>query len=121
MYVFGGFSGNFWLNDLVTINLLTLCWDKPKVMGDLPSAREGHAMVTKDNFLYLHGGWEGTTIASMYRLDTRTMIWKRLNTTGPALCGHSMTSVGDKFYIFGGFDSVNWVNTLYIYEQGKWT
>jgi N-acetylneuraminic acid mutarotase len=121
LYIFGGFSGTFWLNDLVTMNLLTLTWSKPKVQGDIPSAREGHAMVAQGNYLYMHGGWEGTTISSMYRFDTKTMIWKRLNLHGPALCGHSITLVRDKLFIFGGFDSVNWVNTLYVYINGEWT
>ena len=115
MYIFGGYTGSGWLRDLVVLDTLSYKWLYPKVLGDAPSGREGHSMCSQHEFLYIYGGWDGGTIGEVYRINTLTFVWEKLEISGdkPLLCGHSMTLVDDSLFIFGGFDGMNWMNALY--------
>jgi hypothetical protein len=114
LYIFGGYDGTAWPNELVTLNFRDFNWRIPKVSGDLPKGREGHAMCVEGSVLYVFGGWDCGVINDLHSYDTRTAAWTKLDTLGkrPAVCGHSLTLIGRTIYIFGGYDGVTWLNTL---------
>lgn len=43
MFVFGGYDGNSWLNDLYYLNLTSYVWTKVEQRGQQPSERFGFA------------------------------------------------------------------------------
>lgn len=126
LYIYGGFNGLVWLKDLVIADLKEMKWKYPATYGSQPSAKEGLAMAAINKSLFIHGGWNGMPNGELHRFDTVTNEWILLRIEGfrPQLCGHSMTVVKETLFIFGGFDGVIWVNSLYTIEpfkQKKWT
>ena len=115
MYVFGGYSGSSWLSDLLVLNLKALIWRHPATFGDIPSAKEGHAMSAVHSSLFVFGGWDGTAVSDLHQLDTNSLVWTRLQVTGPrpAICGHSMNLLKDSLFVFGGYSGQTWSNAVY--------
>ncbi|KAL5710739.1 G protein alpha subunit [Ranunculus cassubicifolius] len=90
-------------------------WTQLKLPGQQPSARCGHSMTSGGLNLLLFGG-HGTggwlTRYDVYHndcivLDRVSAQWKRLPTSNEpplARAYHSMTCIGSRYLLFGGFD-----------------
>ncbi|RPA77114.1 galactose oxidase [Ascobolus immersus RN42] len=70
LFVFGGHDGDFYANELVLLNLVTMKWDRRKVYGVAPSGRGYHGAVLLDSRLFFFGGFDGHNVfGDIYILD----------------------------------------------------
>ncbi|KAL3353321.1 hypothetical protein AABB24_018181 [Solanum stoloniferum] len=90
-------------------------WTQLKIPGQAPTARCGHTVTSGGLHLLLFGGHGTGGWLSRYDvyyndcvvLDRVSVQWKRLATTNEppvARAYHSMTSIGSRYLLFGGFD-----------------
>jgi N-acetylneuraminic acid mutarotase len=141
IYIFGGFDGQGTNFDLSTFDPYSRTWtniSKLTQKGDPPPSRTNHAAAAIGKNMYIFGGnnnnEEGKyqVLDDFNMLDTHTMTWCRLKTTGSAPCarsGHTLTAIGKKLYLFGGGvwnERDGWVqkfNDLHIFdtETLHWT
>lgn len=121
--VFGGWNGRKALNDLHILDFQSGSWQQLEPSADTPSARNNHATSVLDNKLFVHGGHDGSKwLSDMYILTcdsscqedsvesrpfSETLSWSRAQTSGvhpSARACHTMSRVGRKIYLFGGYN-----------------
>lgn len=56
MYVFGGWNGKDFFNDVITFDLEKLVWAKLQTSGTPPCPRKGHASYVVGHNLIVQGG-----------------------------------------------------------------
>mmetsp|Transcript_9977 Transcript_9977/g.36465 ORF Transcript_9977/g.36465 Transcript_9977/m.36465 type:complete len:646 (+) Transcript_9977:187-2124(+) len=124
-YVVAGNSGGRHLSDMAVLDFEKMLWRSSKDMverapangnGDADGSSleslpptTGHKLVVYKHKIYLIGGLTKTSeeAIAVRVLDTGSLKWKTLPTTGPLPCargGHSATLVGTKLVVFGGQD-----------------
>ncbi|CAH2067199.1 unnamed protein product [Thlaspi arvense] len=93
-----------------------------------PGKRWGHTCnaVKGGRFLYVFGGFgrDDCLTNQVHVLDAETQIW-----TQPVIKGvppsprdsHSCTTVGDKLFVFGGTDGINYLKDLHILDTSSHT
>jgi len=110
MYVFGGYTGEVYLNDMWKFNFKTYQWtDITKKCINVPPPRSRAAAIVSDNEMYLVSGW----YRQGYYVDTwvfnfGTLTWTQISDPkykALDVSQHSITKIGDYFYVFGGFIS----------------
>ena len=123
IYIYGG-NDNTVLNDFYKIDTFTcnVVYNNNDLSGI--SARKEHSMVAIGSNIYVYGGRSDisyTSFNDFYEIDTNdcnivysnndlTNITKRYN--------HSMVSINNDIYIFGGNDNSDQLNDFYkIYEK----
>ena len=125
IYIFGGYNGSSKFNDLYKIDTTT--FDVTEIttngFGGEISGRYEHSMTSIDNDIYIFGGYDGSYLNDLYKIDTRLSSDDPKYSTPITLSGfdgkiltgfgHSMTSVGSNIYIFGGRNSESNHNSLY--------
>lgn len=122
LLVFGGrggggpIMGDLWaLKGLFEEENETPGWTLLKLPGQAPSPRCGHTVTSGGHYLLLFGGHGTGGWLSRYDiyyndcivLDRLSVQWKRLPTSNdppPARAYHSMTCIGSRYLLFGGFD-----------------
>ena len=129
-YIFGGVDVGNSFNDLYLYNREANEWEELSPTGSIPSARYGHTAVWGDvaNGFYIFGGVDvGNRFNDLYLYKREANEWERLSPTGSipsARYGHTAvwSDVANGFYIFGGYDRVNFFNDLYLYkrEANEW-
>lgn len=110
VYLFGGYNGNSWLNDLWMFDIDTQRWTciqessdpnpsadnaalgnlsvvnrQPKAgsSGAVPSRRFGYVSVVHNNKFVLFGGFDGSRwLNDMYEFDFKTKTWREIHTRG---------------------------------------
>ncbi|KAG6573874.1 Protein GLUTELIN PRECURSOR ACCUMULATION 3, partial [Cucurbita argyrosperma subsp. sororia] len=112
----GPILGDLWaLKGLIEEENETAGWTQLKLPGQGPSPRCGHTITSGGHYLLLFGGHGTGGWLSRYDvyhndsivLDRVTAQWKRLptgNEAPSARAYHSMTCVGSRYLLFGGFD-----------------
>ena len=55
MYIFGGWNGKHYFNDVVTFDLEKMAWNKLETAGPSPIARQGHASCVVGHNLIIQG------------------------------------------------------------------
>ncbi|GAB4855075.1 G protein alpha subunit [Ancistrocladus abbreviatus] len=112
----GSIMGDLWaLKGLIEEETEAPGWTQLKLPGQAPSPRCGHSVTSGGHYLLLFGGHGTAGWLSRYDiyhndcvvLDRVSVQWKRLPTSNeapPARAYHSMTSVGSRYLLFGGFD-----------------
>lgn len=118
LFVFGGTDGNVPLKDLHILDTSTNTWVAPYVRGEGPEAREGHSAALIGKRLFIFGGCGKSSdtpveeyFDDLYILNTETMVWKRMATTGipPAKRNsHTCVSWKNKIIVIGGEDTQNY-------------
>ncbi|KAF2312873.1 hypothetical protein GH714_040930 [Hevea brasiliensis] len=134
LFVFGGTDGMNPLKDLHILDISSHTWISPTVRGEGPEAREGHSAALVGKRLFIFGGCGKSSndnvevyYNDLYILNTETLVWKELNTTGqklPPRAGHSTVAFGKNLFVFGGFtDAQNLYDDLYMLDvdTGVWT
>ena len=127
MYVFGGWNGKTYFNDVIIYDLEKSAWNKLDTAGQPPVPRQGHASCVVGHNLIIQGGFYfddekykksknnyGTFLRSCYLndiklLDLKENTWVQLRTNGqPPLprFGHTLSFVNNQLIIFGGW-SIN--------------
>ncbi|CAN6825089.1 unnamed protein product [Brassica oleracea] len=123
LLVFGGrggggpIMGDLWaLKGLIDEERETPGWTQLKLPGQAPSARCGHTVTSGGHYLLLFGGHGTGGWLSRYDvyyndtiiLDRVTAQWKRLPISNdeppPPRAYHTMTSIGARHLLVGGFD-----------------
>ncbi|XP_015577183.1 protein GLUTELIN PRECURSOR ACCUMULATION 3 isoform X2 [Ricinus communis] len=112
----GPIMGDLWaLKGLIEEENETPGWTQLKLPGQAPSPRCGHTVTSGGHYLLLFGGHGTGGWLSRYDiyyndcivLDRVSAQWKRLLTSGdppPARAYHTMTCIGSRYLLFGGFD-----------------
>ncbi|KAM7526803.1 hypothetical protein LguiA_016705 [Lonicera macranthoides] len=112
----GPIMGDLWaLKGLIEEENETPGWTQLKLPGQSPSPRCGHTVTSGGHYLLLFGGHGTGGWLSRYDiyhndcvvLDRVSVHWKRLPTTNdppPARAYHSVTCIGSRYLLFGGFD-----------------
>ncbi|KAK9054443.1 hypothetical protein SSX86_025521 [Deinandra increscens subsp. villosa] len=118
LFVFGGTDGKAPLKDLHILETSTNTWITPYVRGEGPEAREGHsaALIGKRVFIFGGCGKSFDTLVEeyfddLYILNTETMVWKRVATTGippSKRNSHTCVSWTNKIIVIGGEDTQNY-------------
>jgi len=135
IFVHGGYDLNNILSDILEIDLTTsdLTIKKMKLQDNednltfWPTGRFGHAFVKSSGGFFIHGGKTAVGISNellFYNtIEDLWMHWVDLNL--PKLVYHSMTSVEDDVYVFGGgTERGAFSNILYKFHESnpnKWT
>ncbi|KAK8607131.1 hypothetical protein V6N13_052877 [Hibiscus sabdariffa] len=122
LLVFGGRGGggpimsDLWaLKGLIEEENETPGWTQLKLPGQAPSPRCGHTVTSGGHYLLLFGGHGTGGWLSRYDiyyndcivLDRLSAQWKRLpigNEPPAARAYHSLTNIGSRYLLFGGFD-----------------
>lgn len=122
LLVFGGrggggpIMGDLWaLKGLIEEENESPGWTQLKLPGQAPLPRCGHTVTSGGYYLLLFGGHGTGGWLSRYDiyhndcvvLDRVSVQWKRLPTSNeppPARAYHSMTCIGSRYLLFGGFD-----------------
>ncbi|POS87515.1 hypothetical protein EPUL_002322 [Erysiphe pulchra] len=119
IYVFGGQVEGYFMNDLVAfdLNLLQVPTNRWEILiknsedggppvGDIPSARTNHSVVTYNEKLYLFGGTNGLQwYNDVWCYDPIPNTWTLLDCIGYIPVpreGHAAAIVDDVMYVFGG-------------------
>ncbi|XP_027331059.1 tip elongation aberrant protein 1 isoform X2 [Abrus precatorius] len=135
MFIFGGCgksvdnNNEVYYNDLYILNTETFVWKCATTSGNPPSPRDSHTCSSWKNKIIVIGGEDGHDyyLSDVHILDTDTLIWRELKTSGqllPPRAGHSTVSFGKNLFVFGGFtDAQNLYNDLYMLDidTGIWT
>ena len=124
MYVFGGWDGKNYFNDVYILDLEIMAWQRPECSGPAPTPRQSHSSILIGNNLVIHGGFklkaselkncglnQGSLVQSSYLddmrvLDTDTFVWSRLRISGlppEARYGHTLNISGSDIIMFGGW------------------
>ena len=132
MYLFGGYNGSTWLNDLWMFDIDTQRWtciqessegmsdEVSSALGQLerqraqlingPSRRFGYVSVVHDNKFVLFGGFDGARwLNDMFEFDLQTNIWSKVEAKGtlPSVRSCPAWAKDDRYvYIHGGYDGV---------------
>jgi len=132
MYLFGGYNGSSWLNDLWMFDIDTQRWtciqDSSDDLSDElslalgqaerlraqaaggPSRRFGYVSVVHDNKFVLFGGFDGSRwLNDMFEFDLGTETWKTIEAGGnlPSVRSCPAWAKDDRYvYIHGGYDGV---------------
>lgn len=139
--VFGGFNSQDRLNDLFVLDAQTWTWTQVIARGNIPSPRNSHSSfvapsrgVSVSNglnskismahynadIMYVFGGrTETERYSDLYALNTHTMEWSYINTTGNIPCPRSSQTAsvcGSYLCVFGGFDGKDSLNTFHLLD-----
>ncbi|CAM8961950.1 unnamed protein product [Rhodiola kirilowii] len=121
----GPIMGDFWaLKGLLEEENEVPGWTQLRLPGQAPSPRCGHTTTSAGHHLLVFGGHGTGGWLSRYDiyyndcilLDRMSVQWKRLpisNEPPPARAYHSMTSIGSRYLLFGGFDGKSTFSDLW--------
>ena len=110
MVVFGGCTGQTYLNDLWLLHLDQMHWTQPPTQGKPPLGRARHSLTAVGNKLWVFGGWNGKQASEeLHCLDMASMQWSEPCTTQSiasvgARCAHSCVAVDGSLWVVGGWD-----------------
>jgi len=137
IFVFGGYDGFGTNYELAVFNPVTFTWtniSRSQVRGEPPFSRTNHAAAAVGSKMYIFGGNNNHEITGRYQvlddfycLDTDTLTWTNLTHTVGGVrpthrSGHTLTSIGNKLYLFGGgvWNEMNgWVekyNDVHVFD-----
>ncbi|XVF54447.1 hypothetical protein PTKIN_Ptkin05aG0180800 [Pterospermum kingtungense] len=135
LFIFGGCGkssdnkNEIYYSDLYILNTETFVWKRAVTSGNPPSARDSHTCSSWKNNIIVIGGEDEHDyyLSDVHILDTDTLAWKELNTSGQILtprAGHATVAFGKNLFVFGGFtDAQNLYDDLYMLDvdTGIWT
>lgn len=128
MYVFGGQNDGILAQDMYVLDTDIWKWEALTCTGDIPTAREKHSMAMGGtSSLYLFGGHDAkqSYLNDTYKYNCGTGEWTLLSPSDPPIPRqhHSMASIGDKVYMFGGKSSSSSYNDLHVLDSNtdEWT
>ncbi|KAF9149341.1 Negative regulator of mitotic exit [Linnemannia schmuckeri] len=110
MYIFGGQVDNYYLGDIVAMDMKTITqnprWEVIEAQTESPPARSGHSAAVYDGKIYIFGGADADYFYNdIWCFDTRALTWTPIPASGylpTGRHGHSCTIVEGVLYIFGG-------------------
>ncbi|KAM7471228.1 hypothetical protein LguiA_009411 [Lonicera macranthoides] len=135
LFIFGGCgkssyrSDEEYYDDLYILNTETFVWKRAETSGTPPAKRDSHTCTSWKNKIIVIGGEDSHDyyLSDVHILDTDTLIWGKLNTSGqllPPRAGHTTVALGRNMFVFGGFtDEQNLYDDIYMLDvdAGLWT
>lgn len=132
-YLFGGWNGMHLLNDLYILNLDIMEWSKVEILSNnnngmgtvIPKKRAGAPLVNyRDEYLVLFGGscFNSIYLNDLFFYHIKTKEWKTVlfaesSEDYPAeRAGHSVIFNKDKLIIFGGGNSITYLNEVNVLQ-----
>jgi len=120
MYVFGGYDGSAWLNDMFDFDFERGMWTATQVQGFIPSGRSCPSWATHNGSVYLFGGYDGVHRMNdfhQFRMGSRT--WSSVRSAGQVPSPryfHASVVYGDSLFLFGGYSGQERLNDLYEFR-----
>ncbi|KAL6066502.1 BTB/POZ domain containing protein [Balamuthia mandrillaris] len=118
LYVFGGYDGKTYCNDLHVFDTDSSVWYRPECKGDAPAPRTMHSAVLHDHHIFFFGGCDNTShFSDLFLLDTVTFTWAKPKVHGSQpskRSGHSATRFGHQIFFIGGYESSSYFDDIYI-------
>ncbi|XP_029993907.1 host cell factor 1-like isoform X3 [Sphaeramia orbicularis] len=124
LIIYGGMSGCR-LGDLWVLDIDSLTWNKPSIIGTAPLPRSLHSATTINNKMYVFGGWVPLVMDDV-KVATHEKEWKCTNTLAclnlDSMCwetvlmdsleenvpraraGHCSVAINSRLYIWSGRD-----------------
>ncbi|XP_029474111.1 acyl-CoA-binding domain-containing protein 6-like [Rhinatrema bivittatum] len=113
IYLFGGNSNQDaeeCLPGMYCFDLGSLTWHKLKTNGIAPRTLRHSSTVVGENIFFFGGRQCGTVVEDLYMFNPVSFSWIPVKTTGllpEARSGHTLATVGDQIYLFGGCTEKN--------------
>lgn len=136
--VWGGFSGDTWLNDMFEFDFSSMQWREVTGKGCLPSPRSCPAYVQDDSYVFLHGGFGGEERKNdFFVFDLSTYEWKEIPPKGNvptaryfhSCCLWQSCSLygnqrkGKKLIVYAGYNGSQRLDDMYFYcfDSKEWS
>ena len=121
LFVFGGCGVKECYGELWIFDTETLYWMKPKVHGEAPPPLRAHTATLVDaRHIFVFAGGDGPTYYNdLWSLDTMTLNWTKVETTGAPPSprrAHTACCLDGKLFVFGGGDGARALNDLYALD-----
>jgi len=119
-FVFGGYDGSTWLNDMYEFDYEKGSWDVTRPIGAVPSGRSCPSWSTHRGSVYLFGGYDGVHRMNdfhQFRMESRT--WTSVRSSGHIPSPryfHACVVYADSLYVFGGYSGQERLNDLYEFR-----
>ena len=112
VYLFGGYNGNSWLNDLWMFDIDTQCWTCIQESSDDSNyGGGGHSHLLGE------GDQGGMGIGGAGGIGAGIGRGKSISSNGPSRRFGYVSVVHDnKFVLFGGFDGIRWLNDMFEFD-----
>ena len=111
------------LINMYIYKIASMMWNKPDVLGPLPSPRRAHTSIVWQDKLYIFGGGGADcALNDLHALDLDAMTWTHIDTKGkkpPPRGYHTATLVKDHLVIFGGSDGHDTFDDIHVLNMGK--
>lgn len=126
-FIFGGYDGSSWLNDLHEFSFPQETWSLVNTEGPQPSVRSCPSWAPYQHCVYIFGGYDGVhRMNDFHELDLERYQWRLVQFTGPAPSPryfHSSVVYRDSLYLFGGFSGNDRLQDLhqFSFDTGIWT
>ncbi|CAE7281673.1 Lztr1, partial [Symbiodinium sp. CCMP2456] len=128
-WIFGGWDGRNFFNDLWYFDIQADVWKSPQISGSRPSARYGPASgVSSSGWFWVFGGRRGSDLdllKDLWHFELEAG-WTQIDSgSGPSARFNHAAAVDawGRFWIFGGMTSDRLVRDLWLFdaEERKWT
>lgn len=119
-----------YLDDLRQLDTESMIWSRPRLNGNIPTARYGHSAILLENdVIGIFGGWgrggcqssehiSNPNAHSVHYFDVKTMSWIVPSKTGKKemrhLYNHGACRSGSAMLCFGGFDGRQATNEFVV-------
>jgi len=109
MYIFGGFSGENYLNDLWEFDIESETWTdiSQDCFGEKPAPRSRFCAAVYGNSMYILGGWNKIGyFEDLHTFNFTSRTWCQIKSpkwTIPSTSQYSFSIHNDLLYIFGGY------------------
>ncbi|KAF4695695.1 Leucine-zipper-like transcriptional regulator 1 [Perkinsus olseni] len=107
-FVFGGYDGQTWLNDMHEFDVDEGTWSQTHVQGYIPTGRSCPSWAYHEGSVYLFGGYDGKVVSGGNE-DLRTAAVAEIL---PCQCG----AWGLSLYLFGGYSGQERLNDLHEFR-----
>jgi len=123
MYVFGGFSGENYLNDLWEFNIETETWRDitEEASGTRPAPRSRFCAAVHGDHMYILGGWNKVGyFEDLHSYSFSQKTWTKVDGSWgmPSTSQYSFSIHDNLLYVFGGYCAKRkeCVNDLVVYR-----
>jgi len=120
MFVFGGYDGSAWLNDMFDFDFRRGLWSATQVQGFIPSGRSCPSWATHSNSVYLFGGYDGVhRMNDFHQFRMGSRMWSSVRSAGQVPSPryfHATVPYTHSLFLFGGYSGHERLNDLYEFR-----
>ncbi|KAF4662440.1 Leucine-zipper-like transcriptional regulator 1 [Perkinsus chesapeaki] len=121
-FVFGGYDGQTWLNDMHEFDVKQATWSQTQIQGYIPTGRSCPSWAYHEGSVYLFGGYDGVhRMNDFHRFEMTARKWSVVATrsTGQPPSPryfHASVVHGNSLYLFGGYSGQERLNDLHEFR-----